>query len=46
MMYWHALPEGWHRMGYDQFLEERRNRIAQVTRDGYEHLTQQASVEA
>lgn len=33
-------------MEYDQFLEERRNRIAQVIRDGYESLTQQDSVKA
>jgi len=45
MMYWHALPEGWHQMDYDRFLEERRQRIAQVTRDGYEKLTQKNSVE-
>jgi hypothetical protein len=45
MMYWHALPEGWHQMDYDRFLEERRQWIAQVTRDGYEKLTQKNSVE-
>ena len=45
MRYWHALPEGWHQMDYDRFLEERRQRIAQVTRDGYEKLTQKNSVE-
>jgi hypothetical protein len=45
MGYWHALPEGWHQMDYDHFLEERRQRIAQVTRDGYEKLTQKSSVE-
>lgn len=39
MMYWHALPEGWHQMDYRTFLEERRQRIAQVTRDGFEQLT-------
>jgi len=38
MKYWHALPEGWYEMAYGDFLEERRKRIAQVTRDGYEKL--------
>jgi hypothetical protein len=38
MMYWHALPEGWHEMEYEDFLAERRKRIAQVTRDGFEKL--------
>jgi hypothetical protein len=46
MMYWHALPDGWHQMDYDTFLEERRQRIAQVTRDGYKRLTRRASAEA
>jgi hypothetical protein len=45
MMYWHALPDEWHQMEYDRFLEERRQRIAQVTRDGYKKLTQKKSVE-
>jgi len=39
MMDWHALPQGWEHMDYDDFLEERRQRIAQVTRRGYERLT-------
>lgn len=40
MMDWHALPDGWEHMDYDDFLEERRQRIAQVTRRGYERLTE------
>lgn len=40
MMYWHALPRGWHQMDYQTFLEKRRQRIAQVTRDGFETLTE------
>lgn len=40
MMYWHALPEGWHQMEYKRFLEERRERIAQITRDGFEKLAE------
>lgn len=39
MMDWHALPEGWEHMDYGDFLDERRQRIAQVTRRGYERLT-------
>jgi hypothetical protein len=38
MMYWHGLPEGWYDMEYETFLEERRERIAQVTRDGFRKL--------
>lgn len=40
MMYWHALPENWHHMEYRDFLEERRQRIARVTRDGFRKLTE------
>jgi hypothetical protein len=34
----HALPPGWHNMSYDAFLKERRSRIAQTIREGYEIL--------
>jgi hypothetical protein len=34
----HALPPGWHNMSYDVFLKERRSRIAQTIREGYEIL--------
>lgn len=37
-MYWHALPENWHQLPYDNFLEQRRHLIARVTRDGFEKL--------
>jgi len=36
--YWHALPEAWETMTYEDFLKERRSRIAQVIRDGFESL--------
>nr|VDG62502.1 Uncharacterized conserved protein [Streptococcus thermophilus]VDG64675.1 Uncharacterized conserved protein [Streptococcus thermophilus] len=36
--YWHALPDDWHLMPYTEFLEQRRELIAQVTRDGFERL--------
>lgn len=38
MMYWHGLPEDWHKMEYDEFLEARRYRIAQIIRDGFQKL--------
>ncbi len=38
MMYWHALPEDWHNMDYPTFLEQRRKKIAQVVRDGFNKL--------
>ena len=37
-LYWHALPEDWHQLPYDDFLEKRRHLIARVTRDGFERL--------
>lgn len=37
-MFWHALPEDWESMGFDEFLQERRILMAQVTRAGYERL--------
>jgi hypothetical protein len=33
--YWHALPEHWEGLGYDEFLKQRRNLIATVIRDGF-----------
>lgn len=38
MYYWHALPENWESMNYNEFLAERRLRLAQVIRDGFETL--------
>ena len=35
MMQWHALPEQWWTMSYDQFLGARRPLIAGVIRQGY-----------
>ena len=35
MYYWHALPEGWENMSYEEFLAERRKLIALVIRDAY-----------
>lgn len=38
-MWWHALPEGWTDLKYNDFLEKRRRRIAQVTREGFKKLS-------
>ncbi len=32
---WHGLPDGWDSMPYQQFLEERRQRMAQIIRRGF-----------
>jgi hypothetical protein len=37
-VYWHALPEGWVEMPYDEFLVARRQRMAEVIRDAFDHL--------
>jgi hypothetical protein len=36
---WHALPDGWIQMGYDEFLIARRRLMARVTHDGFKRLT-------
>lgn len=46
MMFWHALPEGWHEMPYPEFLRQRRAKIAQVIRAGYERLRQRMAAQA
>ncbi len=38
MYSFHALPEDWEGMDYKEFLKERRKKIAQVIRKGYEKL--------
>ena len=38
MCYWHALPDGWEAMNYNDFLHVRRKAIANVIRDGFERL--------
>lgn len=35
---WHALPEGWYEMEYQEFLAARRRQIAEVVRTGFEAL--------
>ncbi len=39
MCYYHALPERWYEMDYQDFLEERRRRMAAVIREGFEKLS-------
>lgn len=34
----HALPEGWYKMEYQEFLKERQKRMAQVIREGFESI--------
>ncbi len=38
MCYWHALPDGWERMEYREFLRKRRQAMAQVIKDAFERL--------
>jgi len=40
MMYWHALPKGWEKMEYPEFLEARRKGIARVIREGFLKLSE------
>ena len=35
MYYWHALPDGWSTMKYEDFLRNRRELIASIIRDAY-----------
>ena len=39
MYYWHALPENWECLSYNEFLEKRRDLMAKVIKDGYQTLT-------
>ncbi len=36
--YWHALPDDWENMDYEQFLVERRQLMAHVVRDAFDLL--------
>ncbi|MDR9756291.1 MAG: DUF262 domain-containing protein [Thermoanaerobacterales bacterium] len=39
MYHWHALPENWEQMNYREFLEQRRQLIAQIIFEGYQTLS-------
>ncbi len=38
MRFWHALPDGWHEMPYQDFLVARRRLLAAVIKSGFERL--------
>ncbi len=38
MHYWHALPDGWEGMEYEDFLHKRRGLMAQLIHDAYQTL--------
>ncbi len=38
MCYWHALPDNWEKMDYQEFLKKRRELMAKVIQDGYSLL--------
>jgi hypothetical protein len=40
-MHWHALPDGWQDLGYEDFLSQRRVLMASVVRDAFTLLTDQ-----
>ncbi len=35
---WHALPDGWISLGYDEFLSQRRRLMANVIHEGFKRL--------
>lgn len=37
--FWHALPEGWESMSYEEFLVARRILMAKVTHEGFKRLS-------
>ena len=43
MMHWHALPEGWQELDYQDFLPIRRKLMAEVIREGFERLAPASS---
>ncbi len=38
MYHWHALPENWEQLDYQNFLEKRRELMAQIIAEGYRTL--------
>lgn len=36
--HWHALPDGWERLKYGDFLEQRREKMSALIREGYNQL--------
>lgn len=37
-MFWHAIPENWTELGYEEFLESRRRLMAEIIHAGYQRL--------
>lgn len=37
--WWHALPENWTELDYEEFLDKRRNLIAAIIREGFKKLS-------
>jgi hypothetical protein len=35
---WHGLPSNWYELDYEDFLKERRRRIALIIKSGFERL--------
>jgi hypothetical protein len=46
MVRFHAMPEGWHEMAYEDFLLDRRRRMAAVIRAAFERLVHGEQQEA
>jgi len=46
MYHWHALPDNWEHLEYKDFLEQRRELMAQIIAEGYRTLTAQRAEEA
>lgn len=44
-MYWHALPEGWETLDYDEFLRIRRRLLSRVIRDAFSRLSEGKGVD-
>lgn len=38
MYHWHALPDGWYDLEYEDFLIKRREQMAAIVKEGYELL--------
>jgi hypothetical protein len=46
MYYWHALPEKWENLPYQEFLKQRRELMAKMIRDAYKGLAGELAAEA
>jgi hypothetical protein len=46
MYYWHALPEQWESLPYQEFLKQRRELMAKMIRDAYKGLAGELAAEA